>query len=327
MSQPPVQYHLGQFPPETLDWPRLIPLIGPANAGLARYDGLLSAIPNADVLLSPLTTQEAVLSSKIEGTHVTIGEVLEFKVGFESAALTQPKRDDAEEVLNYRKAMQACVAEMEHRPLSQHLLRAAHSMVMQGVRGRDKSPESYRTNQNWIGPKGCTIEEASFIPVSPEHLQHGMDVWESYLKTTSEPDALVQLAILHVEFEALHPFNDGDWTRWCEFFLQGICHQAAENEYKARAILALYDHVKKQVADLVHSQHSMRAVDFIFQEPVFSAPAFIQSSEIPKPSANRILSLLRENKLLFTLREGKGRRPGVYAFLELLGIAEGKKVV
>jgi len=137
-----VQYHLGQFPPKTLDWPRLIPLIGPANAGLARYDGLLSAIPNAQVLLSPLTTQEAVLSSKIEGTHVTIGEVLEIEAGAESEALTQPKRDDAEEVLNYRKAMRACVAEMEHRPLSQQMLRAAHALLMQGVRGRDKAPGS-----------------------------------------------------------------------------------------------------------------------------------------------------------------------------------------
>ncbi len=73
MTTAPVHYHLGKFPPSTLDWPRLIPLIGPANAGLARYDGLLSAIPNTHVLLSPLTTQEAVLSSKIEGTHVTIG--------------------------------------------------------------------------------------------------------------------------------------------------------------------------------------------------------------------------------------------------------------
>lgn len=77
----PVHYHLGKFPPKELDWSRLIPLIGPANAGLARYDGLLSAIPNAHVLLSPLTTQEAVLSSKIEGTHVTIGEVLEIEAG------------------------------------------------------------------------------------------------------------------------------------------------------------------------------------------------------------------------------------------------------
>ena len=82
-----------------LPWAQLIPLLGPANAGLARYDGLLSAIPNAHILLSPLTTQEAVLSSKIEGTHVTIGEVLEIEAGGESDAFTQPKRLDAEEVL------------------------------------------------------------------------------------------------------------------------------------------------------------------------------------------------------------------------------------
>lgn len=137
MTTASVRYHLGQFPPKTLEWSRLIPLIGPANAGLARYDGLLSAIPNAQILLSPLTTQEAVLSSKIEGTQVTIGEVLEIEAGGESDAITQPKRDDAEEVLNYRKAMRACVAEMELRPLSQQVLRAAHSLLMQGVRGRE----------------------------------------------------------------------------------------------------------------------------------------------------------------------------------------------
>jgi len=144
MKSTPVRYHLGKFPPKTLDWARLIPLIGPANAGLARYDGLLTAIPNAHVLLSPLTTQEAVLSSKIEGTNITIGEVLEIEAGGESATITQPKRDDAEEVLNYRKAMQACVAEMEYRPLSQDMLRAVHRLLMQGVRGRDKSPGDYR---------------------------------------------------------------------------------------------------------------------------------------------------------------------------------------
>lgn len=90
-----VRYHLGEFPPKELDWARLIPLLGPANGGLARYDGLLSAIPNAHILLSPLTTQEAVLSSKIEGTHVTIGEVLEIEAGGDSAAFTAPKRPDS----------------------------------------------------------------------------------------------------------------------------------------------------------------------------------------------------------------------------------------
>lgn len=191
MNNTPVNYHLGKFPPKIINWQRLIPLIGPANAGLARYDGLLSAIPNAHILLSPLTTQEAVLSSKIEGTHVTIGEVLEIEAGGKSEGITRSKRDDAEEVLNYRKAMTACVSEMKYRPLSQHVIKTAHSILMKGVRGRNKSPGIYRDEQNWIGPKGCTIEEASFIPIAPEHLDSGMDEWERYLGNTDEPDALI----------------------------------------------------------------------------------------------------------------------------------------
>lgn len=370
----PVHYHLGKFPPKELDWSQLIPLLGPANAGLARYDGLLSAIPNAHILLSPLTTQEAVLSSKIEGTHVTISEVLEIEAGGISEAFTQPKRDDAEEVLNYRAAMQACVAEMAHRPFSQQILRGAHQLLMQGVRGRDKFPGNYRTDQNWIGATGCTLDTASFVPIAPEHLRSGMDAWEDYFGSTAELDALVQLALVHVEFEALHPFEDGNgrlgrmliplflhqrkllsspdfymsgylernreeyqerlravsrdgaWTAWCVFFLNGIREQAANNETKARAILSLYDRIKQQTVDLTHSQHAMRAVDFLFQSPIFSAPTFINHSSIPKPTASRILAVLRDADILITLEEGRGRRAGIYAFKELLNVAEGREV-
>jgi Fic family protein len=369
-----VHYHFGRFPPKKIDWSRLIPLIGPASAGLARYDGLLLAIPNVHVLLSPLITQEAVLSSKIEGTHVTMGEVLEIEAGGESERLTQTKRDDAEEVLNYRNAMRACVGEIERRPFSQHILRAAHGLLMKGVRGQNKSPGGYRNDQNWIGPKGCTIKQASFVPIAVEHLQQGMDDWERFFGSTVQPDALIQLAILHVEFEALHPFKDGngrlgrmllplflfqrkllsspdfymsgyleasreeyqerlravsrddDWTGWCAFFLKGVVQQSAENERKARAILALYNRLKNEVADLTHSQHSIRAVDFIFQTPIFTAPLFTNHSKIPKPTAARILNLFREKGLLMAVREGKGRRAGIYAFRELLNIAEGKEV-
>lgn len=369
-----VRYHLGEFPPQKLDWAALIPLLGPASASLAHYDGCLTVMPNVNVLLSPLITQEAVLSSKIEGTQVTMGEVLEIEAGGESERLTQAKREDTEEVLNYRRAMRACVSEMEQRPFSQHILRAAHALLMNGVRGRDMSPGSYRNNQNWIGTKGCTIENASFIPVSPEHLQAGMDEWERYFGNTAVPDALVQLAIIHVEFEALHPFKDGngrlgrmllplflfqrkllsrpdfymsgyleanrdeyqerlravsrdgDWTGWCVFFLKGVIQQANENARKARAISSLYNRLKNDVTDLTHSQHSIRAVDFIFQTPIFTAPMFTNFSQIPKPTAARILSLLREKQLLISLREGKGRRAGVYAFRELLNLAEGKDV-
>ena len=207
----PVRYHLGQFPPDSalLDWARLVPLIGPANAALARYDGLIAAIPNASVLLSPLTTQEAVLSSKIEGTNVTMGEVLEIEAGADGD-VDQPKRDDAEEVLNYRVALGFAANALRERPLSPHLLREAHALLLRGVRGRDKNPGAFRDEQNWIGPQGCTIDQASFVPIPQEHLQSGLDTWATCLADGQQPDPLVQLAMIHLEFEALHPFKDGN---------------------------------------------------------------------------------------------------------------------
>src|SRR5262245_52216856 len=101
----PVYYHEGCFPPRELDWAALIPLIGPANAAVARYDGILSAMPNAALLLSPLTTQEAVLSSRIEGTEATMGEVLEYEAEGDSKKFSPERRADINEVLNYRRAM------------------------------------------------------------------------------------------------------------------------------------------------------------------------------------------------------------------------------
>jgi Fic family protein len=157
----PVPYHLGKFPPTELIWDRLIPLLGPASAGLARYDGLLSAIPNASVLLSPLTTQEAVLSSRIEGTQATMGEVLEVEAGGDPGNLTEPKRGDVEEILNYRQAMRGCVTALRTLPLSQRLLKDAHSTLLKGVRGQSSDPGNYRRIENWIGPKGCSQNEAS----------------------------------------------------------------------------------------------------------------------------------------------------------------------
>jgi Fic family protein len=372
----PVHYHLNGFPPEALEWDRLIPLIGPASAAIARYDGLLSAIPNAAVLLSPLTTQEAVLSSRIEGTVATMGEVLEVEAGGEPDGMTDPKRGDVEEILNYRKAMRSLVGELDHRSLSQQLLRQAHALLMTGVRGQEKNPGQYRSEQNWIGPRGCQIEEAGYVPISVEHLQAGMDRWEVFLADRSQQDQLVQLAMLHLEFEALHPFMDGngrlgrmliplflferrllaspdfymsdyleahredyvarlrevsasgDWTGWCCFFLEGLRRQATENESKARAILALYERVKQQVVELTHSQHALRAVDFLFQTPIFKSPDFLSGSEIPKPTATRILRLLRkgEGALLRVAREGRGRMPGIYVFSELLNVSEGRDV-
>lgn len=202
------RYHDGDFPPEDrIDWSAVIPLIGPAVAAVARYDGTLSAIPNPHVLLSPLTTQEAVLSSRIEGTEATMSEVLEFEAGRE--AESPERRDDIQEVINYRRAMGRAEQMLQDLPLCQRVVREAHRVLLAGVRGEGKSPGEYRRIPNWIGPPGCTMEEATFVPISAENLPAAMSAWERYIHD-DVPDRLVQLAVVHAEFEALHPFLDGN---------------------------------------------------------------------------------------------------------------------
>lgn len=370
-----VTYHLNQFPPQTLDLVQLIPLIGPAQAALARYDGILQAIPNPQVLLSPLTDQEAVLSSRIEGTQATLGEVLRVEAGDEDITITPEKRNDAEEILNYRKALWKAVQGLERLPLSQRLLKEAHATLLQGVRGRHKDPGQYRSTQNYIGMAGCTLETARFVPIAPNLLNEGMSQWEKFIHADFS-DVLVQLAIVHAEFEALHPFQDGngrlgrlliplflfskgllsspsfymsayleanrdayydqllnisatgDWTAWCRFFLQALKVQAEENGKRARAILALYEKTKQTVIEQTRSQFAIQALDFMFQLPIFKSTDFVQRTDIPESSAKRILSQLKDHPGLLTVqREGKGNQPAIYAFRDLINVAEGAVVL
>lgn len=210
----PVKYHEGRFPPGNLDWSALIPLLGPTAAAIARYDGTLAAVPNAAVLLSPLTTQEAVLSSRIEGTQATFGEVLEYEAQGEAAVVASERSADIHEVLNYRRALREASKRLEKLPLCLRVITAAHKVLLEGVRGHGKAPGSLRRIPNWIGPPGGTIEQARFIPISAEKLPEAMSAWERYANAPESsdiaPDRLVQLAILHAEFEALHPFLDGN---------------------------------------------------------------------------------------------------------------------
>jgi len=204
----PVEYHRGAFPPTALDWNALIPLIGPTSAAVARYDGVLAAIPNPTLLLSPLTSQEAVLSSRIEGTHATMGEVLSLEAGAEEL-LPQSRRGDIAEVFNYRRAMNEAQRLLRDLPLSQRVVCAAHRVLMEGVRGSDKAPGEYRRIPVWIGPDRHDPSKARYLPISAGELPAAMGEWEKYLHADS-PDKLVQLAVIHAEFESLHPFLDGN---------------------------------------------------------------------------------------------------------------------
>jgi Fic family protein len=195
-----------QLPLTNLDHGRLIGLVGRANAELARYDGLLQGIVNPAVLLSPLTTQEAVLSSKIEGTQATLDEVLEHEAG---QSFSMEKNQDIQEIVNYRAALLLATEELKHRPLSLALVKEMHRLLMNSVRGADKEPGMFRRDQNWIGRPGCTIEEATFVPPSPLQLLDHLEAWERYL-AGDDADRLIQVAIVHAQFELIHPFKDGN---------------------------------------------------------------------------------------------------------------------
>ncbi len=199
-------FELHTLPLKNLDWERFVPFLGKAHAALGRYDGVLQTIPNANVLLAPLATQEAVLSSRIEGTQATLQEVLTFEARPNSSP---PNKADIQEVLNYRAALHFAGKDLQKRPFCLNLLRDMHGVLMDSARGQHKDRGNFRRIQNWIGPPGSTIETAAYVPPSPERLMDFLDNFEKYYHW-EEKDPLVQLAILHGQFEVIHPFLDGN---------------------------------------------------------------------------------------------------------------------
>lgn len=199
-------YTPDELPLNYLDYRLLLPLVGQANAALARYDGLLQGIPNPAVMLSPLTTQEAVLSSKIEGTQATVDEVLEQEAGLLKEG---EKYEDIQEISNYRQALYRARDYLETYPIRLGFVRELHRILMSSVRGQDKTPGEFRVDQNWIGKPGCTLEQASFVPPNPLQLLDHLQAWERYLDS-DDADFLLQTAVMHAQFELLHPFKDGN---------------------------------------------------------------------------------------------------------------------
>ncbi len=192
--------------PLDADLQRLLSL---ADIALGRFDGLLGSLPNPDLLLAPIMRREAVQSAQIEGSQSTVSDVLRFEA--EGSAPTQDKRDDMREIVNYRNAL----AEAEKRlgegyRFDLWLLRGLHGILLGGsARGGDKNPGAFRERQNWIGASGATMETATYIPPPPEKVAELMENWLAFWReNTGSP--LVRMAVLHGQFEMIHPFMDGN---------------------------------------------------------------------------------------------------------------------
>ncbi len=194
------------LPIQNLHYERLLSAVGEANAELARYDGLLQGIVNSHVMLSPLTNDEAVLSSKIEGTRATVDEVLEQEAGLIKDG---EKGKDIQEIINYRNALRLGHDYLAERTINLLLVRELHKILLTSVRGQNKTPGEFRNDQNWIGSYGCTMEQATFVPPNPLQLQDHLEAWQKYL-AYNDIDSLLQTAVVHAQFELLHPFKDGN---------------------------------------------------------------------------------------------------------------------
>lgn len=205
-----VRYHHGRFPPAGLDSARLLAPLSEAAAALARYDQMLRGLHNSEILLAPMRRQEAVVSSRIEGTITTLDDVLRYEADepAENSPRAQMVRSETLEVVNYHHAMLEAQRVMrDGAPLSEWLIRAAHRTLLRRARGDDRQPGEYKTAQNYLA--GRNRREILFVPAEPERLRDGMEALFRYIRDAGDPP-LLKAAISHVEFEALHPFNDGN---------------------------------------------------------------------------------------------------------------------
>ena len=361
------------LPRDGIDWGGLVPAIGAANRAIAHYAGVLHGVPDPGVLLSPLTTQEAVLSSRIEGTQATFGEVLRYEAGVD---VEEPaRREDIREIINYRNALREAEAALRERPFTLNLLKRLHATLLDSVRGRDKARGEFRRIQNWIGPRGASIEEATFVPPDPGQLGSLLDNWEKYYHS-HDRDPLVQLALIHAQFEIIHPFIDGNgrlgriliplflyergllnqplfypsayleanrddyveglrrlngpkgWNAWITFFLEALAKQAEANTTTARAIIELYQRLKRQVLDLTHSRYAVPLLDRLFANPILNSRFLVGQPDMPsKQMVMTLLRKLRQGGVLKIVVEARGQRPQALALAELVNLCEGRQIM
>lgn len=194
------------LPPQlTLSWD-LVNQLSEADRALSELAGTARTLPNPHLLIGPFIRREAILSSRIEGTQASLSDLLVF----EASGSVDPKAPDAQEVANYVKAMEYGLVRLKQFPLSLRFIREVHEHLMHDVRGEHLIPGEFRRSQNWIGPDRCTLMDATYVPPPVEEMEHALGQFEAYLHAPSSVPLLIRLAAIHYQFEAIHPFLDGN---------------------------------------------------------------------------------------------------------------------
>ena len=190
--------------PPALTWtPTMVTALSDADRALGELAGLGRSLPNPHLLIAPFVRREAVLSSRIEGTQASLSDLY----AYEAVRRAAP---DVREVHNYVQALEYGLDRLQSLPFSLRLVREIHSRLMEGVRGERGTPGEFRRSQNWIGPPGCSLEDATFVPPPVHEMMEALDALERFLHEPSDWPPLARLGLVHYQFEAIHPFLDGN---------------------------------------------------------------------------------------------------------------------
>ena len=350
------------LPAEVELTPRLARAMSDADHLVGQLAGEGRSLLNPHLLMRPFVTREAVQSSRIEGTQATLGELLAADAG----AAVERSGDDLREVGNYVVALEHGMNRLDSLPLSLRLIREVHAKLMQGVRGDHATPGEFRRSQNWIGPPGCTLANAGYVPPPVDELMNCLGQWENFLHDRSLPP-LIQVGMLHYQFEAIHPFLDGNgrvgrllitlfliergilptpllylsaffeatrsdyydrlaavtheaaWSRWLEYFLNGVARMSADAISRAERINSLLASWRAEAAGGASKTASM-LVDLLAENPFWTIKGASKRLDVAYTTAQRAIEKLQRFAILEQIDDAKRGR--VYCAKQLMAILD-----
>lgn len=198
------------LPPQIKYGKEIVNLLSEADRQLGNLSGVGALLPNPDLLIIPYSKKEAVLSSKIEGTQTSLSDLFYFEAANKEEKEKEGKKTDVLEVVNYVKALNYGLKRLEELPLCLRLIKEIHKELMRGVRGERLTPGEFRRSQNWIGPAGCTLNDAKYVPSPVREMNEALGHLEKFLHDKDNFPGLIQCSLIHYQFEAIHPFLDGN---------------------------------------------------------------------------------------------------------------------
>jgi len=352
-------YHPPKLPVK-INKDSLVNLLAETAFELGQLNGLQKDLPNPFLVISPLTTKEATISSKIEGTRSTVSDVFVYE------ATETSQYSETIEVFNYRKAMLFAIDSLKDRKLNNTFIKELHSILLEGTRGHKKRGD-WRKEQVFIGEKGATIEKATYIPPEATFIPGYMENLENYILENLE-HPLIKIAVVHYQFEAIHPFSDGNgrigrllipvylyWKRllfqpilylsgyfekyrdkyldtlnyvdktqkyeiWIEFFLQAVKEQAKDTQNLIEKIKSLYKEIHVKL-EKVKSPYTAKTIDFIFKNPAFKASSLRKFINSSRATSLRIIEKMQDFGLVESYLPPDRKRK-IFIFTDLINLLQ-----